>query len=318
MLPHDGEVVVLEHGGLGVWDVGFAALENAQPAKGRDPFRPAQSHEPTHHVEHVDSHVSDGAVAVFHELPPVALDIGAVGHHRRGTDPEVPVQRVGHGRRLRGGRLAPAVGIDLHVSDDAEFPLLYEVARLDQMRSAAPLRAHLDHPLILTGRRQHRLPFHYIHADRLLQVHIGAGLRGLDHRQGMPVIRRGDLHQVQVFLFEHLAIVGEHPRFLFGGLAHRHHVRAVGHHLPIDIAQRHNLDRSHLDQPEDIGFGIPAATDDSHPFGRRIRGLGAVSAGGRQRQPGNTRLHEFTTVHRIPPGFPSARRPVYPNSMSSG
>ncbi|HUE04495.1 MAG TPA: hypothetical protein VMR62_33400 [Bryobacteraceae bacterium] len=36
-----------------------------------------------------------------------------------------------------------------------------------------------------------------------------------------------------------------------------------------------------MGQPEDIGLAVPAATDESHPFGMRIRGVGARSAGGR-------------------------------------
>ena len=191
------------------------------------------------------------------------------------------------------------------MSDNAEFPLQHQVARLDQMRSAAPLRAHLNHAFVLAGRRQHRLPFHHVHADRLLQVQVGAGAGGLDHGQGVPMIRGGDLHHVQVFLLEHLAVVGEHPRLLFGCLARGRHLRAVGHHLPVDVAQRDNLDGRHLDQAKDIGLAIPAAADESHSFGGQIRGFCRIAAGGWQRQRGKTSLNEFTTVHRFLAGSSS-------------
>ena len=72
MLPDDVHVVELEHGRLRIRDVVLPALEHPQTAEGGDPLRPAQPHEPANHVEHVDSHVADGAVAVRHELAPVA------------------------------------------------------------------------------------------------------------------------------------------------------------------------------------------------------------------------------------------------------
>ena len=81
------------------------------------------------------------------------------------------------------------------------------VARFDQVRRAAALRADLHHALILARRGQHRLAFGHIHADRLLAVDIAAGLYRLDHRQRMPVVGRRDQDDVQVLLAQHLAVV---------------------------------------------------------------------------------------------------------------
>ena len=246
---------------------------------------------------------------ILHELPPIALDLGTVGHHGRGSDPEIPIQRVGHGRRRRDSGPAAAVRINLHVSDGAELSFLHEVARLNEVRSAAPLRAHLHHALVFARRGQHRLAFHHVHADGLLQVQVGARLDGLDHGQGMPVIRRGDLHQVEILLLEHLAVVGEHPRLLFGCLARGHHLGAAGHHLLVHVAEGYDFDRRHLHQPEDIGLAVPSAPDEPHARGRRVRGFGGVPARGRQCQRGHTALHEFTAVHNVDL---QRWRPVYP------
>src|SRR5205085_7478492 len=64
--PDDVQVVVGEGGGLGVGDVRLAVAVNQDAAGGADGLWPTQAEHPTDHVEHVDAHVSDDAVAVFH------------------------------------------------------------------------------------------------------------------------------------------------------------------------------------------------------------------------------------------------------------
>ena len=81
-------------------------------------------------------------------------------------------------------------------------------------------------------------------------IDIGAGLDGRDHRQRVPVVRRGDQHDVEVLFLEHLAIVAVGARLLLRRLPLGHHFRGLGEHLLIDVAQRHDLDRRHLDQAE--------------------------------------------------------------------
>ena len=145
------------------------------------------------------------------------------------------------------------VAIDLHQADLAELPLADDlVAGLDQVRRAAALGAHLHDPLVLAGRGQHGLPLGHVHADRLLDVNVSAGLDGRDHRQGMPVVGRGDQDDVEVLFLEHLAIIGERARSLLRSLPAGDDIGGLGQHLLVDVAQRDDLDRRDLDQPKQI------------------------------------------------------------------
>ncbi len=132
---------------------------------------------------------------------------------------------------------------------------------------AAALGAHLHDPLVLAGRGQHGLALGHVDADRLLDINIGARLDGRDHRQGVPVVGRGDQDDVQVLLLEHLAVVGEGARSLLRGLPVGDDVGGLGQHLLVDVAQRDDLDRRDLDQPEQVRLAVPAAADQSHALG---------------------------------------------------
>ena len=100
------------------------------------------------------------------------------------------------------------VATNLHLGNLAEQPFLDDaVARFHEMRRAAALGVHLNDALVLAGGAKHRLALEDIHADRLLHPNIDAGLTRGDHRERVPVIGRLDQHQVEVFFFEHLAIV---------------------------------------------------------------------------------------------------------------
>ena len=66
--------------------------------------------------------------------------------------------------------------------------------------------------------------------------------------------------------------------------------RAVGQHLLVDVAQRDDLDRRHLHQPEHIGLAVPSAADQAHAFRWLVRGLECITPGCRQRQASGTRL----------------------------
>ena len=135
------------------------------------------------------------------------------------------------------------------------------VAGLDEVRRAAALRADLHDPLVLAGRGQHGLALDHVHADRLLHVDVGAGLDGRDHRQGVPVVGRGDQHDVEVLLLEHLAVVAVGARLLLRRLARGDHLGGLGQHPLVDVAQRDDLDRRHLDQAEQVALAVPAAAD---------------------------------------------------------
>ena len=135
------------------------------------------------------------------------------------------------------------------------------VAGLDQVRRAAALRADLHDALVLARGGEHGLALDHVHADRLLHVDVGAGLDGRDHRQGVPVVGRGDQHDVEVLLLEHLAVVAVGARLLLRGLARGDHLGGLGQHLLVHVAQRDDLDRRDLDQAEQVALAVPAAAD---------------------------------------------------------
>ena len=61
--------------------------------------------------------------------------------------------------------------------------------------------------LFLPGRLDHRPPLGDDQRQRLLAVHVLAGVAGVDRHQGVPVVRDGDDHRVHVLAVEHLAVV---------------------------------------------------------------------------------------------------------------
>jgi hypothetical protein len=125
------------------------------------------------------------------------------------------------------------------------------------MRGAAALGADLHDALVLARGRQHGLAFDDVHTDGLLAVKIRAGFDRGNHRQRMPVIRRGHFDDVQVLLLEHLAIVGVGAGLLLACLPRRHDVGRLGEHFLIDIAKRNDLHRRDLNEPEDVALAIP-------------------------------------------------------------
>ncbi len=187
-----------------------------EDAAGRaDSRRRAQVQQPADHVEHVDAHVADDAVAVLHERPPAAGVIDrAVRPHRGRTRPHLVVQIL---RRRRVGRVAAIphviVTADLDVGDLAQLAFFDDpVLGLDQVGRAPPLHVDLHDALVLAGRRDHRPGLDHVDADRFLDVHIRPGLAGGDHGQRVPVVRRRDVDDVELLLLEHLAPIAEDAR----------------------------------------------------------------------------------------------------------
>ena len=154
------------------------------------------------------------------------------------------------------------VTVNFHQPDIAQLAGLDNlIPRFHQMRRTAALRAHLHHAIVLASRRQHGFAFRNIHADRLLAVNIRPTLHRGDHGQRVPVIRRGNLDYVKIFLFQHLAIIRIYTRPLFRCLPRGNHIGALVQHVAIDITQRHHFYRSHLQQANQVRFAIPAAAD---------------------------------------------------------
>ena len=299
--PDDLDSAEVEGRGLGVGDVRLARLVDEDAAGRFDPSRPAQAQHPAHHVEHVNAHVADDPVRIFHERPPAArMDHRVVRPSGRGAGPHRVIQvrrRIGVGRV---GRVAHVViTIDLDERDFAELPFADDpVARLDQVRRAPALGADLHDPLVLASGGEHRLAFADVDADRLLDINVGPALDGRDHRQGVPVVGRGDQDEVKVFAAEHLAVVGEQRRRLLRLLPRGDQLGRVGEHRLVHVAERDDLDGRDLDQAEEVGLAVPARADQSHAPRLAVVELCALAEGrGRQGQARRAGLDELASIH---------------------
>ena len=189
-----------------------------------------------------------------------------VGPHWRRAGPHLPIQVI---RRVavlgvRAGACA-VIAVNLHQADLAQLAFLDDgVPGFDEMRCAAALGADLDDALVFAGRGEHGLAFDDIHADRFLHIDIGAGLDRGNHRQGVPMVGRGDQDDVEVPFLEHLAIIRVSARLLFRELAGGDDFGCLRKHVLIDIAERDDLDRRDLNQTEQVTLAIPAAADQTN------------------------------------------------------
>ena len=129
------------------------------------------------------------------------------------------------------------------------------------MRCAATLRADLHDAFVFAGGGEHRLAFDDIDADRLLTVDVDAGLHGLDHGEGMPVIGRADQHDVEIFFLQHLAVIVVGARLFLRSWRVATMIGRIGKHLLVDIAKGHDFDGRDLNQAEEVGFAVPAGAD---------------------------------------------------------
>ena len=194
------------------------------------------------------------------------------------------------------------VAVDLDQADLAELAFADDpVAGLDQVRRAAALGADLHDPLVLARGGEHRLALDHVDADRLLHVDVGAGLDGGDHRQGVPVVGRGDQDDVEVLLLEHLAVVGVGPRRLLRGLARGDHLGGLGEHLLVDVAERDDLDRRDLDQAEQVALPYQPLPIRPTRFGSLIRECPGVTPERRPGEPGGAGLKKPATIHGTSP-----------------
>ena len=69
------------------------------------------------------------------------------------------------------------------------------------------------------------------------------------------------------FSLEHLAVVGVGARLLLRGLPRGDHVGRLGEHAAVDVAERDDLDRRDLDEPEQVALAVPAAADQADARG---------------------------------------------------
>ena len=169
------------------------------------------------------------------------------------------------------------------MGDGAQFALAQDaITRLDEVGGAAPLGAYLHRPTVFPGRRQHGLALDDVHACGFLHINVSARLAGLNHRQGVPMIRSPDEHHIQILLREHLPVIAIGPGLLAGLLPLGHQRRRVGQHTTIHIAQRNHVHRGNLNESQQVRLAVPTRSNQSHPKGFFLSEGRRNKGGGRQ------------------------------------
>ena len=215
------------------------------------------------YIEQMNAQVADLAVTEFATVTPATgKHAGVVITPGRRTDIHFPVQRWGRRCRRRETFCRAVIAVNIDVSDFSEFTALnIPIAGFQNMSGAAPFQSHLNRTFIFSRGGDHRLTFHDIKTDWLLNVNISSGLAGIDHGQAMPVIWSADENDFRPLVGQQLAIISEHGRLLFRGLAFCDQFRGGFHHFPIDIAKANDVDGCHLDKMKEIGLPVPATTN---------------------------------------------------------
>ena len=198
MSPDGLQVAEIEGSGLTIGSGGDAAFLNIDAAGRTDAFGPAKVHHPSGGIQHMDAHVAHDAIAVFHECPPSTwVDGWVVGSHWGRARPHVVVQMA---RRIRVWRILAIahviIAAQFHMGDFAQLAFLNDVARFDEVGSAAALGSDLDDSTVFARRIQHGMALYHVHSGGFLNVDVGSRLRRFDHGEGMPVIRRIDQNDV--------------------------------------------------------------------------------------------------------------------------
>ena len=282
-------VIMADDHGVG----GLAVVHVAEPAAdGEDAGRKLlHAQEPAGDVHLVDALVAEVAVAGVPDPVPVVMQLLAhQGQLERRAAPEIVVNRGGHG--LRAVHLAdagaafvaePAAHLDL-----AQVALPDPLDRgSDALAGGAALGAGLDDAVVLARELDNAAPFADVVRNRLLDVHILAGLDGPDRGQGVPVVGSGDGHRVHVLALEQLPDVrvgldGPTPVGKLPG--------AAGQHVAVAIAQRGQAGALRLAQRANVAAALPMEADHSHPDivvgAVHLRPDGRRQADGGRAQPG--------------------------------
>ena len=230
------------------------------PERG-DGSGPLFRHRPEHDVEEVDAPVRHHPAGIVPEPPEVRelirVDAETVLVELPGggrTEPHVPVEV---GRRVSVGGLPDTQRIHVGVvpradeADRPQSPALHDVLGLLEVLARSLLRTDLDHAVVLAGGLDHHLALVNGHRDRLLHVHVLAGLAGLDRHVGMPVIRSRDQDCVNVFGSDQFAEI----RIDLGSGHHAESELEVG---LVDLAERDDFDV--VRELQDRSQVVPRAT----------------------------------------------------------
>ena len=177
------------------------------------------------------------------------------------------------------------VAANFRVGDIAEQALFDDLlAGLHEMRRTATLGAHLHDTIVFSSRREHRLAFDDVNAGRLLHVHVAASLDSLNHRQRVPMIRRGNKDKIELVFLQQLSVVTICFRTPTRLLPAGHHVGRLGEHCTVGVTQCHHLDGGNLNKPEEVNLAIPPCADECHALGRPAGDVGCSRGDGRVSQ----------------------------------
>jgi len=89
----------------------------------------------------------------------------------------------------------------------AEFARSHILHRALEVFAAAALGSHLHDAVVFPRSGAHGMALVNGLRKRFFAVHVFAGGAGIDHLNGVPVVRRGDDDSIDVFVFEDAAVV---------------------------------------------------------------------------------------------------------------
>ena len=170
---------------------------------------------PLDNVDVVRTPVADHAAAVLLVVAPVRVvavhtaraEHGTVAAHWAGADPLFPVEARLHRLRLQIARHAGRADVDSGALDFADDTVAHQFAGHAKLARGTLHRAGLQNGLVLFHRLHHLDRLVDVVRERLLAVNILAGVHRGDGLDGMPQVRRGDAHRVDVVARDQLAKV---------------------------------------------------------------------------------------------------------------
>ena len=137
---------------------------------------------------------------------------------RRGAEPEVVVKTLRHRHLLRVAAAGVAGKAHFDGLDLAETSLAHERARLLELDGRTLLRAEQELAVRLRDRGGEETPLADRERGGLLHVDVLAGERGLDRDLRVPVVGRGDRHDVDVRARDEVVEVARAHDGVGGGL----------------------------------------------------------------------------------------------------
>src|ERR1041385_56839 len=184
------------------------AAADAEDARRKGVF----AEDPAGDVHLVNPLVAQIAVAGRPNPMPIIMQILA---HQRilggGTTPQIVVDVLGHGLGAVdfADARAPFVAQATRSQDFANVPFAQPLnGFVDSRPARAGLRAGLNDAVVFAGGFDELASFPDIVGNRFLDVDVFTGLHGPDRRQGLPMVRRRNRNDVDVFVLEQLPNVG--------------------------------------------------------------------------------------------------------------